>query len=335
MPVVLSYEDLGALGAVAHASGRGQFAAQDQANTNALLANRQQQDTARMQLEIQQQQAEADRRLQDRVFNGEQRLAFDRLDQETQQAQADRLLRERAFNQDNEQFNARLASDQKKAEADRLLRERAFNQENQQFHARLAAQQEQAQLGVRSDVADRLVQAQLQSERDAQQHQYRLAEIEARNTRGADGAPISPEGVPSEQQSEREVRQFGNLIPYEIRDSFGPSDANFRREEATKQAQSFALLPTDQLKAYVAKKSDDKWVPYIRSIIQARQQITGGQGRVGVTPEGTPRGQRPGNPATPTGSLQGSDGFGLSQLNQAELDALASDPEMLRKFFTR
>lgn len=290
MPVVMSYQDIGALAQLSHQAGYAQFRQQDQANTAALVANRQQQDTARMQNETARQQAEADRRLQGRLLNH----------QSAQQ------------------------------EAELGLRRQSLAQDNSQFYAGLASRERQTELGAQADIANRLIASQTQQQRDQRLHQNRLAEIEARGTRGADGMAISPEGVPSPTQSEREVTQFGNLIPYDTGNAVSGPDAVRRRDGAAETATGFSQLPTAELEAYISSKPSDQWTPYLRAIVQARQAVSGGNSGLGAVPEGNPFSQRD---TTMPGALQGGGGFGLNGLSDAELNALANDPALMNQYF--
>ncbi len=108
-------------------------------------------------------------------------------------------------------------------------------------------------------------------------------------------------------------------------------DANRRRETAMGQAEGFSQLPTQQLRRYVQERPNDVWAPYIRAIIQARGSVSS----TGANPEGAPATTT--RPQTNTGAFgtathNPNNGYGLSNLTTAELNALANDPQLMQQW---
>lgn len=300
MPVVMSYQDIGALAALSHEAGRSQFRARDQQNATALVMNRQQQDTERMRLQTMAEQAEADRRLQANLSG---------------QARQDDLR----------QFDQSLG-----------YRYDALAQDQGQFDQRLAASAYSDQLRAQTQLAGDLMDVQGRQQRDEQLHDYRMKEIEARGqysnqARAADGGMITAEGVPDKTFAEREAQRHGQLIPYGAGNAVSGGDASRRREEAAEQAMSFSMMPTSQLRQYVENRPSDKWAPYIRKVLQDRAGRSGGRQDIGGMPEGNRPTQAP---AQAPGSLRGGSGYGLDTLDDAELMELANNPELMQRYFS-
>jgi len=300
MPVVMSYQDIGALAQLSELAGYQQFAQADQNRAAMLVANRQQQDTQRMALETQRQQADADRRLQAQLFNREQQ-------------------------QEDQQFSQSLG-----------YRYDALAQDQGQFNQQLAAQQYGQQLQAQTRIASDLLGYGQQQTRDQQLHDYRMQEIDRRGqysqqTRAADGGFITPQGVPDKDYATREVQRFGQLIPYNVGSAVSGGDAQRRREQASEQALGFSQLPTAQLQEYIKKRPSDPWAPYLRAVVQARASVEGGQQGRGAIPEGGFGQQQPTQQMP--GALRGGS-YGLDQLDDAELMELANNPELMQRYFS-
>lgn len=301
MPVVLSYNDIGALGALAYESGNAAYRQGQQARTDQLAMQRRDQDTQRMQIEAQRQQSERDRQLQAQLAG-------------------------REMSQSQQQFDARLGYQYDALAADQ-----------QALAARLAESRESALINAQGRLANTMMSAQQRAALSAQQHQQELAEIEAGGTRAADGQAISPAGMPSKQRMNTEIRQYGNLIPWDTAEAINSRDAARRQEESREAAEAYLSQPTDQLKQIIQQKPQSKWSPFLRAVIQSREALQGSGQQRRAMPEG-PAGPGAFQGVPPEGGSnlgggQRSARNRFNDLSQAELDALASDPELLQRYY--
>jgi hypothetical protein len=189
-------------------------------------------------------------------------------------------------------------------------------------------------LGAQGQLAGRMATASAQQQRDAQMHQYRMNEIEAKGTRDASGAAISPAGIPNSDRVDYEIRNHGNLIPWGTADAVSGNDVTRRQGEAKEIAESFLNQPTSEIEGYIAKKPSDKWTPFLRAVVQSRSSVGGGMAGMGAVPEGGAR--MPGalgNTEAQLGGTQRDASSRFGGISEAELNALASDPGLLEQYW--
>lgn len=319
MPVVMSYQAVNQLGALAKQSGSALGRAEAQSQRLGLAMDRQAQmdQTALGLQELEQQQ---------RQF--QQGLAFDR-----QQAQADRAMEQQQWQQEMNLAQQQARADIQEAQIDRDARLRQQQLEHQQ----------------------RMRQEQLRGLYDLQEQRIRQQGEADPYGRGPAGAQV---GMPSEDFAQSEMQQFGHLLPWQQNLTHANAAAG-NRERVIKQAQALSQLPTSELKRLIDQGQAGEYQPYLRAVVQARQKLGDGQraGPVGAMPEGgsapsggqaggpQPGPQQPRQPQQPqrpdrggqqaTGGLSGGgEGYGnrIQQLSDEELRAIANNPEAARRF---
>lgn len=307
MPVVLSYEDVNALGSLAHEAGRGPaFAQRQQFDLGMMSQISAQRDATAAQLQsisAQERQREADRDFAREQAGAQRQFDYDRM---LAAEEANRQGLERAM------FDANI--DSQSRIADQLLKSQLTGQRDKQLHLQqLERIEREAALRPQRGGTDR-------------------------------GGQITPGGFPDRDFAEQEVQQFGHLIPFGTGSAVSASAASRGRERGMETAKNLSALPTSELQAYVQSRPSDAWAPYIRSVIQARQTAAGGtagvsgdsSGGVGALPEGSlPSGA--GQPAGAAASLRGGRSFTgavdprFSSMSDAQLQQLAENPALLNR----
>lgn len=312
MPIVLSYNDVNALGTLAQGAGeaeRGRFEQQ-------LL---QRYDTSRDATAANLQGIEARERqaAYDRQFRGQQSAL------------------ERAFTtrRDQQQLAAQERRSQRQAE------QTAYEQDMRMRRALLDAglDQQQDAVGYQRDMdlMDR-------------RHQQRLQEIAARAAyRGSGGTSggrdAAGDPIDVEKRAEAEANQFSNLIPFNAR-ATTRTTAN-QVPDLMEQAKHLAMLPNAQLREMLQNAPNDEWARYIQKILQNRQQAesgdpianSGGPARArrrsgltrGATPGATSRGGG-GGVAGERG--QGFGSTGLEDLSDEQLMQFSQNPQRLQRY---
>jgi hypothetical protein len=315
MPIVLSYNDVDALGSLAYKTG-GLYGQARRADQNAALLA--QIDAQRNQAAINLQEVSARQRDADLERQLRANLAADELQYRYDiSAAGERELQTQMSN----------------ALAEAQLKSQAGFQE-QILTADLKAQEDK-----------RLQEMNLQRiEREAQLGKY---------DRRREESVIPPSGgLPSKEFVQQEIQEYGHLIPFEAGKSVSAESAARTRDRAMEIATSLSGLPTNQIEAYIQQRPNDPWTPYMRAIVQARMAISGTGSRRPSRPVGAmPEGPRPPGFPTDIGSrrsipgprgnnagLSSGRGLGdpiLGQLNDTELQQLAQDPVSLEKFMNR
>ena len=299
MPIVLSYEDVDALGSLAmnagEVTGRAAAGRQDAALLQQINAQRDAEATRRMQIEASERQAQ-----QDREFRAQQSQA-------DRQFRYDQLATQADFNQ------SRLMASQ----AEALARGQADLQGQMLEHGLRTARDKQ----LHEQTMERI-------NREAQLGKY------SRATNGKQPM-VSAGGLPNQQQLDQEMQQFGHLIPMEP--GVSAESAARKRENALQTAQQIGGMATEQIEQLITTRPDSEWNPFFRAVVEARKQVSGerGAGQYSMMAEGgmLPRQGVPPQPLQSGAIPSQNQGYTtpLSGLSDQQLMGAAQNPELLRQ----
>lgn len=301
MPIVLSYNDVNALGSLAYNAG----------NLYGRAGRAQQEAQLLAQIDAQRNQAA---------------VGLQSISAQERQAALDRQQR------------ADLATLDQQFRYDQLAAQDRARQ--QQTAAQLGQAGIRAQAGLEREAIEGATQAQRDKllHQQALERIEREAQLGKYSRRSSQDTPPSyqPGTMPSKDYAEQEAQEFGHLIPFDTGQAYSADYAARKRDERVKTAQSMSALPTDQLNAFLNERPNDPWAPYIRAVIQARQTLEGGQrGNVGAMPEGR---RVPGQQQR--GATQGLRGPGYADprfegLSDEEIMRLGHNPALLQQLMGR
>lgn len=300
MPIVISYEDVEALGSLAYNTGEVTGRAGQQNRDLALLTsidqNRDATATRLQQIEASERQRELDRQLQASTAAS------------TQQYRYDALAQQDDFNQ--ARLQAGIAEAQARSQGqltETMLDASLRSARDKQLH---------------EQTLERL-------EREAQLGKY------ARS--GTPQPGISAGGFPNQRQVDAEIQQFGHLIPFGARDAVTTESAGRSRERAIDTAKNVGAMPTSQIEGMIQERPDDPWNPYLRAVVEARKQSSGetGFGQQSGMAEGRSLPKQAS--AATGGSFNRGQSMvtPLSGLTDEQLQAASKNPELLRQLLAQ